>query len=74
MSVERFTAGLTEAAETSRRAGGVSVPIEITPVPGGQPLGGTTAVAADDADVDPLLLCAVTDTRRVWPMSADVGV
>jgi hypothetical protein len=74
VSVERFTAGETEAAEMSRRAGGVSDEIEITPVPDGHPLGGTTAVGADDADVDPLLLCAVTDTRRVWPTSANVGV
>ena len=70
----RFTAGLIEAEEMARRAGGVSDEIEIAAVPGGHPLGGTTAVAADDADADPLPLCAVTDTRSVWPTSANVGV
>jgi hypothetical protein len=72
--VERFTRGATVALEMSSRAGGVRVAIGIAPVPGGHPPGGTTAVAADDADVDPLPLCAVTDTRSVWPTSADVGV
>jgi hypothetical protein len=56
------------------RAGGVNVAIWIAPVPGGHPLGGMTAVGAEVAVVDPLLLRAVTFTRSVWPMSPLVGV
>ena len=33
----------------------------------------TTAVGVDVADCDPRLFFAVTRTRRVFPMSADVG-
>jgi hypothetical protein len=72
--VERLTAGLTDAAEMVSRAGGVTVPTGIAAFPGGHPLGGTTAVAAEVAVVDPVLLCAVTATRSVWPTSLTVGV
>jgi hypothetical protein len=71
---ERRTRGLIDAAAMLSRAGGVNVPIWIGLSPGGHPLCGTTAVAADVAVVDPLLLCAVTLTRSVCPTSLTVGV
>jgi hypothetical protein len=67
VSTERFTVGVTVAAEMSSRAGGPIDSIEIAAVPGGQPPGGTTTVDADDADADPSALCAVTVTRIVCP-------
>jgi hypothetical protein len=72
--VDRLTRGVTDELEIASRAGGVSCEIWIVPLPGGQPLGGTTPVAADVAVVEPLVFFAVTATRSVWPMSATVGV
>src|SRR5690348_11649118 len=71
--VLRVTAGETEALATKRRAGGPSWVIWTVLVPGGQPLGETTAVGVDAAAVDPAEFLAVTVTTSVWPTSLSVG-
>ncbi|HKU56780.1 MAG TPA: hypothetical protein VJP41_07145 [Gaiellaceae bacterium] len=57
--------GEIDAVEIASRAGGSSWAIGIAPVPAGHPLGGTTAVGADDASAPPEAFFAVTVTRSV---------
>jgi hypothetical protein len=67
--VERFTRGAAAARVICSRDGGATWVTCIAPLPPGQPLGGTTAVGAEFADVDPAELLAVTVETRVWPTS-----
>ena len=70
---ERIGFGDTWKRSTSRRAGGVSWPMLIGPLPLGQPVTGASVMTAVGADVSvssPIALRAVTRTRSVLPTSA----
>jgi hypothetical protein len=72
--VERVRDGAIAALAICRRSGGTSEATGIVPVALGQPLVGTTADAADVAELLPSAFRAVTVTRSVWPTSALVTV
>jgi hypothetical protein len=72
--VERVRDGARDAPAICRRSGGTSAATGMVPVADGHPLVGTTAVAADVADVLPSAFRAVTVTRSVCPTSVAVTV